>query len=468
MSGTHHRGVRGALAAAYHYFVEEWPSVFFASAAVTILMHSTSFLNAVDGYAWLVIGNLSSTTEPAVPKPTQAVVVRVDEQANESRYFDRTPLDRCELERDLRAVYDARPKVLAVDLDLSPAHWLSKRDEATTGGERACQAALYALIRERACGGARTVLMTPFREADERQLRDALACPSGSSDPAGVRFGNASLPEEYGLLMSHYTGEAFFAPLAVDAYRDVAPAHAGKPIPEIERIDTRRYPEGNGLELMSTDALPAAASKLAGKAVFFGAAFGEEDLFLTPLGFVYGVHAHAAVFLSMLAPLGEAGALAEFFGELLLAIVFGMLINNMWNGYFRGRVGDDPVGRQTAALRIALLSLALAVAVALLSWLSLLLLQRWGIWLSPVPIAIGMMLDSFVVGAVSNAREELLHQAKIPIDRPVTLAQSVARFAWGDVQRLWPKSPLAATLIAARRALWAAVVAAGLVLQFAH
>lgn len=442
--------------------------MFFASAVVTILMHSTSFLSAVDGYAWLVIGNLSSTTEPTVPKPTQAVVVRVDEQANESRYFDRTPLDRCELERDLRAVYEAGPKVIAVDLDLSPAHWLSKRDDATTTGERECQEKLYALIRERACNGAHTVLMTPFREADEQHLRDRLACSPGDKDPGGVRFGNASLPEEYGLLMSHYTGDAFFARLAVDGYRGDVAAHAGTPLPPIERIDTRRYPEGNGLELMSADALPGAAAKLAGKAVFFGAAFGEEDLFLTPLGFVYGVHAHAAVFLSMLAPLGEASAFAEFFGELLLAIVFGMLINSMWNGYFRGRVGEDPVGRQTAALRIAGLSLALALAVALLSWMSLLLLQRWGIWLSPVPIAIGMMLDSFVVGAVSNAREELLHWRKIEIDHPKTLAQSVARFAWGDARRLWPKSRMAAILIAARRTLWAVIVVAGLVLQFAH
>ena len=109
-----------------------------------------------------------------------------------------------------------------------------------------------------------------------------------------------------------------------------------------------------------------------------------------------------------------------------------------------------------------------------------------------------MMLDSFVVGSVSGAREELLSVIGIHIDHPKTLRASIARFAWGDVARLWNKSatavaPLqgkrvesidvrpryspdqvlrrnrqAAVLVAVRRILWAVVVGAGLVLQFSH
>ena len=35
-------------------------------------------------------------------------------------------------------------------------HYLAKRDDATTAGERGCQDKLYELIRERACSGSRT------------------------------------------------------------------------------------------------------------------------------------------------------------------------------------------------------------------------------------------------------------------------------------------------------------------------
>ena len=66
------------------------------------------------------------------------------------------------------------------------------------------------------------------------------------------------------------------------------------------------------LKLTADQPSDAAANPADFKAVFFGAAFGEGDTFVTPLGELYGVEIHAAAFLSLLDPLSTNNHLSEF------------------------------------------------------------------------------------------------------------------------------------------------------------
>ena len=78
------------------------------------------------------------------------------------------------------------------------------------------------------------------------------------------------------------------------------------------------------------------------KAVFFGAAFGEVDTFVTPLGDLYGVEIHAAAFLSLLDPLSANNHLSEFLADIVFGFLFGFLIASCWEQYFKLRLSQTP------------------------------------------------------------------------------------------------------------------------------
>lgn len=476
----------------HHNLIHEWPSALFVSAAVSILLHQTSWLDAVDGYAWLVTGNLSTVGQSAPQSPRRAVVVLIDEKANRDAYHDRSPLDRCRLRDDLNLLYSGQPSVLAIDLDISPALWLSRQEDGSARQSR-CQQQIYELIRTRSCGGIRTVLMKPFESPDggapphqsairemQQQIDGAAMCRQPQAAVERVRVGDAVLPVEYGLLLRHYDGPAYFSSLVYRAYQESGPASwfPKDKADERKRIDPRWATNG-GVVVKGIGEVQEDLSKLKGMVVFFGAAFGEQDTYLTPLGSIYGVEAHALAFMSMLDPIGHFNGLWEFAGEVLLALLFGLLISRMWEQYFQGRVGADPVQRQLAPLLVTLLFALLLCVILLVSWLSLVVLRNWGIWLSPVPIALGMLADGFMVGSVNRARHELLRLENVPVVEPESLWESIQRFAWRDTSRLWTstaastavadpvrrlfRNRAAAIMIGFRRLAWASVVALALV-----
>ena len=126
---------------------------------------------------------------------------------------------------------------------------------------------------------------------------------------------------------------------------------------DTEVIDPRKYLSGvvpiavgsgadlsKGIELKLTADQPlgAAANPADFKAVFFGAAFGEGDTFVTPLGELYGVEIHAAAFLSLLDPLSTNNHLSELLADIVFGFLFGFLIAYCWERYFKLRLSQTP------------------------------------------------------------------------------------------------------------------------------
>jgi hypothetical protein len=130
--------------------------------------------------------------------------------------------------------------------------------------------------------------------------------------------------------------------------------------------------------------------------------------------------------------------------------------------------------------------LSVMVGIIVASFISFVALTL-GIWLSPVPIAIGMLIDSFFAGAVNQAviaghdqRQQLLgrlvaanphaderfqrqaaleRSAQPPHSKDVPYAARLAKFASGDVRALLGKGETgAAILLAVRRLLLAGLV----------
>jgi hypothetical protein len=423
------------------------------------------------------------------------LVVQIDQAAAESRYLDRSPLDRCELLTDLGAVYAAMKKhrsdLLVIDLDLSPARWLLT-DTGSLTVEARCQAALYRMIRGAAAESppVRTVLMTPIEAADP-VLREAQQTWRAAVEGPGVILAHAVLPVKYGLVIKQHCDPHS---LAATAYRQAvpgaalgctepqfidprkylsgvvpvpigAPAADGGTLPQ--RLDAAFRASGGGDEARGAVAAATRGDEAAGsvRAVFFGAAFGQGDTFVTPLGELYGVEIHAAGFLSFLDPIHGENRLTELLVDIAYGFLFGFLIALCWERYFALRLAADSDRRLLAPLWLLALAALIVVAAAGLTLVSWWLLAAFGLWLSPIPMAIGMLIESFASGSVAQGIREanLLKGAGRPAR--ASLRESAGKFLGGDIFLLAKKGKrLSAALLSLRLAIWLATVAGALYL----
>src|SRR5689334_15232522 len=77
------------------YVIEELPSALLVVALSTIASLQFHWLAAIDSYAFLALGGISTAVVERSQAPPKAVVVLIDEQAHEKVYHERSPLDRC-------------------------------------------------------------------------------------------------------------------------------------------------------------------------------------------------------------------------------------------------------------------------------------------------------------------------------------------------------------------------------------
>jgi uncharacterized membrane protein (DUF485 family) len=512
---------------------EGWPAVLFVPALV-FMLHDFALLRAIDGYAFLLIGNLGAIADAGHGRPSskgthnRVVVALIDPETREQRYSERTPLDRCELRDDIRVLYAAHPEVLAIDIELSPAPELRSRQE-----EIECEKELYALIKGQDRNVTRTVLMTPTRPLNARLLEKQCEWQAGMQ-MSGVLFGRPDLPVNNGMTLEHYDDERSFG-VAVRRAREKRPLPeqtrenldtllrecTSKPEPRessdhSDRINPLLYassicpvplkaPTSDQKEparedgkrartlcLVSgaADAEAAFSARLnvafpdkQPRVVFFGAGYGEDDVFLTPLGWLYGVEIHAAAYLSHFHPISEKEWM-NLAGDILIAFVLSFSISFFWQRYFRGRLSVRARDRQLAAGYVIALLVVFTGLVILTCILSFFAMRLSGLWLSPVPIAIGMLLDAFMLGSVHAAIHACHEQVNAAVKtlqetppesldavaskivkqgRPPapSLADSIKCFFVADWLRLFRTGQYGAgALIFIRRAMWLVVVGA--------
>jgi hypothetical protein len=219
--------------------------------------------------------------------------------------------------------------------------------------------------------------------------------------------------------------------------------------------------------------------------IFVGTSFGDSDTFLTPLGTMYGVDVHAAAFMSLLLPTRHNELLA-FLLDVVLGLAMGGLIAWSWRMYFSLRFSHSAFDRQAAPWMIMAITLGLLVLLAGLTLLSYVLMLYCNVWLSPIPIALGMLFESFFNSAVSAAVGEGYEQRQAVIQRlqaahangPETFAHQVereveqrphqahsleeraARFFYRDFRRLRKtRQDYALTLLVIRRVAFCALLA---------
>ena len=461
------RHVEELARTALAYLSHSWRGIVAVTAIVTIGHHFHG-LDPVDTYAFLVISHFLGSP-PAGETSRKVVVASIDPVAHERDYHERSPLDRCVLHRHLKTVYETepRPSLVVVDLDLSPAPVAGASE-----GESSCEEALYGLVADRTRARTNTVLMDPFEASTEEGRQRAKLWKARMVD-AGVRFGHALVPSDWGLAVRHHCDGRS---LAVVAYlAEPRPARSPRRSNCLSEghaksfIDPRHYLAGIAvipLASASFDARIADAMKNIPppkddprRVVFFGGGWGESDTYLTPVGELYGVEVHAAAYLSLDDPPRAVSHLASATLDLLIASVVGLVFSRCWRGYFAAAFARSRTRRECAVgylVGLGALVGGFSLGLAVGAWW---LLSR-GLWLSPIAIVVGMLIHAFVESlqeAVAAAREGA------PAHGPARLSRRVARFLWGDVAELYRrKARTAAMVLALKRAAWLFVAGFGL------
>ena len=440
---------------------EEWKATVFVAACVTIAHLGFNWLDAVDSYAFMAFSNLvshtaDSPTASKEPPSDSVVVVRIDEQTFRTRYRERSPLDRCVLSSQLSAIYAAQPHIVVVDLDLSPADWTRHENGPDAERERACQERLEATLARSVDEHIRTVTMEPLDSFDPA-VATSNAEWQQEQERAGVRFGDAALPVSYGITLDHFSGDrTLYAAAERASVTGEMADDATAPSRNRARIDARAYtaklrpvltswtdmPVAGTADYTDSDLtatlqslLPAPAhDNTRNRVVFFGAGYGQEDTYLTPVGNLYGVEVHAAAFVSR--EPSRWCHLISLVIEIFIAFVFGMIIVSCWTQYFAWRSDDRSMYGQLASVWVAIMLVGLLAAIAVASAISSLLLGRFGMWLSPIPVAAGMLIESCMAGSVEAAVRRL-HQIQSGLAPRVPSSDSILTLTAGLKATIW-------------------------------
>lgn len=416
------------------YIQEKGCATVFVASCITIVSLKFNALDAIESYAYLAVSNLSSSW-PATPEPQTdpIVVVRIDEPTFRTRYRERSPLDRCVLNRQLSAIYAAKPHLVVVDLDLSPVEWTYHEQGPEADRERTCQERLEATLTENS--SIRTAVMKPFVSLDSA-VADRATRWRRKMERAGISFGDAALPVSYGMTLKYFaddrtlnaearriatarrntdeTGAADDGVAHLHTRRKIdIHAYSAKLLPVLTSStdtlvpETNEYTDGKLVEKL-TKVLPAPAKDgSSNRVVFFGIGHGEEDTFLTPIGLLYGVEVHAAAFASRVS--FDVSHVIAFCIDIVFAGCFGMIIVACWNRYFAWHCDGHPLHGELAWLWVVALLVGLTIAVGAAVLVSFQLLSRFGWWLSPIPVAAGMLIESCVAGSVESALHRLRH-----------------------------------------------------------
>ncbi|WP_445672041.1 CHASE2 domain-containing protein [Pseudomonas inefficax] len=470
------------------------PAALMVAAVVFIFDHRLHWLKAIEGYAFLGIANVTAQDMP-LPDSSAATVtlVLLDQNNHEDFYRGRNPLDRCQLWQDLSDIYALKPKLLVIDLDLSPGLPLLHPDGSEDLSSLDCDNKLQVLLAQ-SDAETHTVLIAPFPmlDAQAQQRSEKWRAAVGRVGQHVTFAEDPSISVNFGLVNDLDCNDDSVAATAFKVYRGDSPSnwpdnclkkHANHRPPLI--ISPGQYLSGlrvvSFCQLSSRmgaaqchDSRYEAIGDVKDKVVFVGASFGDGDTFLTPLGIMYGVEVHAAAFMSLLQPTTRYDLLA-FSLDVLLGLVMGGLIDLSWRGYFSLRFSAKALERQAAPWLILLLAIGFVIVVGGLTVGSYLVLRYFSIWLSPLPMAVGMLIESFFTSAIGTAVKQGYEQRQALVRRlqasgpdsyasrlaleaeqrphyAHTLQERAARFFYLDCARLWHREkPGAAVLLGIRR-----------------
>lgn len=465
------------------WVVHEWASILFVVCFITVL-HAVSYgpLKPLSRLTMLVLlhahaGSASAAGSRSGPGPDAPVwLVFVDDSGFERFYGERRPFNRCALLRDLESVASAKPKVLVVDLDLSPlvlAPLVFSPREAPSAEERQCELKVYGLPER--YPKVKFVIVDPLKAVTDDSQSEKQTWKRTYFDVKNVHFADARLTYPLNQAIDYECKDVGLAEIAFEQSTGHLPksCKAHPPgffsallalfvPPTYYPIDYRSY-QSKIHKVRAAYGIDADADALRGKTVFFGSHVGRADEALTPLGTLHGVDVHAAKYISFDGEVVQSHKL-NFVVDLLIAAAFSALM--LW---FIGRYAAAP-SEDHVLLHARRTWLWIWFVVAFFAFATLLVVvARWlaqrGIMTEPLLIIVGLAIDGLIVARWAHTDPHGKKNFR-PWREVSPAIRAAARQAIADWKRLWGSSKRYASAVALREVLFWAVVVAGMCLAF--
>lgn len=391
------------------------------SASIGVLLEKSESFSFLIKLSVLVVANLASP-DSAIDVNLQAsktAVITIDDARYVNVYGERSPLDRCQLTKDLSNLLSKRPQTVAIDLDLSP---LARE----SSDETICQNNLDQLLDKES---NRLILLAPFPTSNEK-FRETKLRWMQNRCKAGLDFADGTLIQSFGSVTGMRTAEEdrlTFAGLLHEKSKSsesetrspICTDIANAATQWLSKDGTTHDPAEGHMEMKSINFSEVArslalmtfdskayqnVSSLDGVRVVFGGSWGQADTFLTPLGNLPGAAIHGAALISLDHPVSKLSHLWGFCLDIVLGLLFGAIVKKMWAWYVAA-LKHDVHKRFSAASTAVLFSLVVVylLVVSATMLIAVYLYAHHNIEIVPLLMALLMLVDGFINGP----REEL-------------------------------------------------------------
>ena len=389
----------------------------------------------LDGYDWLEDLKIDTLqlalplllqTDPEFPETYNnefgsTKVITINDKLYETKFKQSSPLDRYELHNIFEQILENKPKVLAVDLDLSPG------PEGSTEGETE----LYNLLKQ--AKGTEIVLITPDKVYSDDLINRKVQWMKEMCVYEHIHFGFPYLYSINGVVFKHLRDSDSFANqiyqaavkqgfstnksrksdspnticedkqfncfVSAKAPADISPESKLLNYKFLDYIEPFRI-AGN---------LKVNTNKLKEQVVLLGGSYGSTDKYETPVGALAGVYIHAASYYSRVNPVEDLSHVLTYLVEIVVSTVLGVTFYSLARWY-----------RKTHSLLSIVSNLGLQLPLMYIFILIAGYFLRFNLWINPAPLIIGMEIHALLASVEEpyiNGTNKLLGIPEIIIKR---------------------------------------------------
>lgn len=392
----------------FRHVSEEFVFVLFIASFVFILHHNTPIFSPFDSASLHLSTAISkkhvSTDIKSVTHrgnfqwleiPDQShyspVLLTYDQTIFENVFHETQPLDRCVLSEDIKQIFSQNPKVVTIDIDMSPL-------KLPNDYYKECQKRLDQTLD---FYGSKLVLIAPVHDV-EMNVNSVTEKWINEKEKHGITFANPKLESALGIVINRSSYNNSMA--MTTAYKFETTQHNVS-------INNTKSEHKNPINFLNAGKfMPIdkdADISIQDRAVFLGGVYGIEDFYLTPIGEnIPGVMIHAYDFFTIFNPIQTSGwaSVIALLLDIVTAIVVGYYMKSLWNKYIH-KIKDDESGSKSFFLFPTMILIPLFTFAAIGIWLSSMLLKN-NIWISPIPILIAIFLDGMISTLMEHATEK--------------------------------------------------------------
>lgn len=382
-------------------------SVLFVASFVFLIHHNTSLFAPFD-YIALHINTVFSSQVNTDKKDRSELIYRgsfiakelekhpneknspvlliYDQNIYDQNFSGISPLDRCILAKDLSSILEENPKIVAIDLDLSPL-------EHSKGQYEECQKKLNKVLMKYS---NKIVLIDPIRISEK--VEEWI----GNMKKGNITFANPIITSSLGIVLNRsYYGNS----LGQTVYEKLHSKHSlhKKKEHKISHVMPINYTEAGRFKIIKED------KTLKDRVVFVGGAYGTDDTYLTPLdGNMPGVMIHAYDYFSAEHPVKTSGIvnLLAYILDVIFALIIGYVMKKLWGFYIK------LLKQQIKSSYIILISIFLVLTIfVIIGMIMASYLLRFNIWVSPIPIIIAIFFDGIINSLIEQYKDEKVDES---------------------------------------------------------